>query len=94
MEVRSNSRLLPQTLGKGNYYCHNKVVLMSSKQTMVTANWTHLLEQMSNWDKDERYMATNDLCNLLKDGNVKIDNVLEHKICTAVLKQLGQFSIL
>ena len=25
-----------------------------------------LLEKTSNWDKDERYMATNDLCNELQ----------------------------
>lgn len=34
-------------------------------------------------------MATNDLCSLLST-DVKIDEVSEQKICTAVLKQLGR----
>lgn len=48
----------------------------------------HLVENTSHWDKDERYMATNDLCNLLSK-DVRIDEHTEQKICTAVLKQLG-----
>jgi cullin-associated NEDD8-dissociated protein 1 len=47
-----------------------------------------LIEKTSHYDKDERYMATNDLCNALaKDA--KIDELTEKKICTAILKQLG-----
>lgn len=50
-----------------------------------------LLEKTSDWDKDERYMATNDLCNeLTKD--VKIDENMERRICAAVLKQLDDQS--
>jgi cullin-associated NEDD8-dissociated protein 1 len=50
-----------------------------------------LLEKTSDWDKDERYMATNDLCNeLTKD--VKIDETMERRICAAVLKQLDDQS--
>lgn len=30
------------------------------------ATLNSLLEKTSNWDKDERYMATNDLCNELQ----------------------------
>jgi hypothetical protein len=50
-----------------------------------------LLEKTSDWDKDERYMATNDLCNeLTKD--LKIDETMERRICAAVLKQLDDQS--
>lgn len=53
-------------------------------------NWNALLEKTSDWDKDERYMATNDICNeLAKD--VKMDEVMEKRICTAILRQLGPF---
>lgn len=39
----------------------------------VNATLNGLLEKTSNWDKDERYMATNDLCNeLQKDIKVTI----------------------
>lgn len=49
-----------------------------------------LVENTSHWDKDERYMATNDLCNVL-NKDVKLDEHTEQKICNAVLKQLGKF---
>lgn len=32
----------------------------------MSATLNSLLEKTSNWDKDERYMATNDLCNELQ----------------------------
>lgn len=32
----------------------------------MNATLNGLLEKTSNWDKDERYMATNDLCNELQ----------------------------
>lgn len=32
----------------------------------MSATLNGLLEKTSNWDKDERYMATNDLCNELQ----------------------------
>ncbi|CAM9180295.1 unnamed protein product, partial [Choristocarpus tenellus] len=50
-----------------------------------------LLEKTSNWDKDERYMATNDLCNELQK-DIKIDATMERRICAAVLKQLDDNS--
>ncbi len=53
------------------------------------SNLQQLIENTSHWDKDERYMATNDLCNILS-RDVKIDENMEQKICTAVLKQLGK----
>lgn len=38
----------------------------------MSATLNSLLEKTSNWDKDERYMATNDLCNeLQKDIKVR-----------------------
>lgn len=49
-----------------------------------------LLEKTSNWDKDERYMATNDLCTELSK-DISIDEVMEKRICQAVLKQLGMY---
>ena len=52
-----------------------------------------LLEKTADWDKDERYMATNDLCQLLSK-DIKIDESMEAKICTAVLKQLDDAIIL
>lgn len=48
-----------------------------------------LLEKTSDWDKDERYMATNDLCTALSK-DIKIDENMEQRICAAVLKQLGK----
>lgn len=50
-----------------------------------------LLEKTSDWDKDERYMATNDLCTLLFNPptTLKIDEHTEQRICAAILKQLG-----
>jgi hypothetical protein len=57
--------------------------------TMSASFWNSLLEKTNDWDKDERYMATNDICNeLSKDA--KIDEVLERRICVAVLRQLGE----
>lgn len=51
-----------------------------------------LLEKCSHGDKDERYMATNDLSAELLKG-LKMDDSLQHKICTAILKQLDDNSI-
>ena len=46
-----------------------------------------LLEKTSDWDKDERYMATNDLMNeLIKDQNQhgpKMDELMERVSVTA-----------
>lgn len=58
---------------------------------MSVASINALLEKTADWDKDERYMATNDLCAVLSK-DVKIDENMEQKICTAVLKQLGMLS--
>eukprot|EP00903_Cladosiphon_okamuranus_P016633 g15341.t1 len=57
----------------------------------MSATLNALLEKTSNWDKDERYMATNDLCNELQK-DIKIDATMERRICTAVLKQLDDNS--
>eukprot|EP01039_Chlorochromonas_danica_P000820 gene820-890_t len=54
---------------------------------MNSSSLLQLIEKTSNWDKDERYMATNDLCNMLSK-DVKIDEIIEQKICSAILKQL------
>ena len=52
----------------------------------------HLLKQTSNYDKDERYMATNDICTVLTNGDVAIDSRTEKAICSAILKQLDDTS--
>jgi cullin-associated NEDD8-dissociated protein 1 len=53
-----------------------------------------LLEKCSHWDKDERYMATNDLrLELLKGAAATpLDEVAEGKVCACVLKQLDDAS--
>ena len=53
-----------------------------------------LLEKTSNWDKDERYMATNDLITELSKEGVKLDDVMEKRISAAILKQLGKLTLL
>lgn len=63
---------------------------MASKVGSIS-NINELLEKTSDWDKDERYMATNDLCNLL-NKDVKMDENMEQRICAAVLKQLDDQS--
>jgi cullin-associated NEDD8-dissociated protein 1 len=59
---------------------------------MSAAYLNQLLEKTNDWDKDERYMATNDLCNELSK-DIKIDETMERRICAAVLKQLGWWII-
>lgn len=51
-------------------------------------NINELIEKTSNYDADERFMATNDLCTIL-NKDIKLDDNTEKKICIAVLKQLG-----
>lgn len=58
---------------------------------MSTASLNLLLEQTADWDKDNRYMATSDLCTELQK-DVKIDATMERRICAAVLKQLDDQS--
>ncbi|KAG5184831.1 armadillo-type protein, partial [Tribonema minus] len=59
---------------------------------LSTAQQIHsLLEKTSDWDKDERYMATSDLCTELQK-DVKIEPQLERRVCAAVLKQLDDSS--
>lgn len=54
-------------------------------------NINQLLEKTADWDKDERYMATSDLCTELQK-DIKIDAALERRICAAILKQLDDKS--
>jgi len=49
------------------------------------------LASLENYDKDERYMGTSDLCNLLQT-DIKIDGATELRICTAILKRLDDAS--
>lgn len=48
-----------------------------------------LLDKAVSWDKDERYMATNDLIGELSK-DLKIDESMEKRIVSVVLKQLGK----
>lgn len=43
-----------------------------------------LLEKTSNWDKDERYMATNDLCNELQK-DIKVIESYGNLFCCTLL---------
>ena len=52
----------------------------------------YLIKQTSNYDKDERYMATNDIASILTSGEIKIDVRMERAICSAILKQLDDTS--
>lgn len=56
---------------------------------MSTFELQTLIEKTSHWDKDERYMATNDICSFLNKNTNRIEEHWEQKICNAVLKQLG-----
>jgi hypothetical protein len=46
---------------------HRSAMSKASGKTNATQALTKLLEKTSDWDKDERYMATNDLCTMLKN---------------------------
>uniref|UniRef100_K3X436 TATA-binding protein interacting (TIP20) domain-containing protein n=1 Tax=Globisporangium ultimum (strain ATCC 200006 / CBS 805.95 / DAOM BR144) TaxID=431595 RepID=K3X436_GLOUD len=50
-----------------------------------------LLDKTTDFDKDERYMATSDLCNEL-NKDTELGPYLEPKVCAAVLKQLDDKS--
>lgn len=58
---------------------------------MATQTLNTLLEKADDWDKDERYMATSDLCNELQK-DIKIDAAMEQRICAAILKRLDDQS--
>jgi cullin-associated NEDD8-dissociated protein 1 len=57
----------------------------------LIAQFNQLLEKTKHWDKDERYMATSDLCTELSK-DVKLDTTFERRICQAVLLQLDDSS--
>ena len=59
--------------------------------TVSLSTLNSLLEKTSDWDKDERYMATSDLCNLLSK-DVRLEEHMEAKVCQAILKQLDDQS--
>jgi len=58
---------------------------------MNTEHLNKLLEKTSHYDKDERYMATTDLCNEFSKG-IRIDDSMEARICAAIVKQLDDKS--
>ena len=59
-----------------------------------SASINALLKKTEHYDKDERYMATSDLCEVLKRHSsgetmsVLSDSSTERRICTAVLRLL------
>ena len=69
---------------------------MATSTSSVSIN--ALLKKTEHYDKDERYMATSDLCEVLKrhasggntsyEGYGKMDASTERRICTAVLRLL------
>lgn len=63
----------------------------SSSSSITSTTLNNLLEKTSHYDKDERYMATSDLCIALSSG-IQLDETMEKKICTAILKQLDDKS--
>ena len=73
----------------------------SSSTSSSSVSIQSLLEKTEHYDKDERYMATSDLCELLKrpgnspsqssssgSSNKIFDSETERRICTAVLRLL------
>ncbi|OQR95878.1 Cullin-associated NEDD8-dissociated protein, partial [Thraustotheca clavata] len=62
---------------------------MDNFQTITIEQDHH--EPTTDFDKDERYMATSDICNELQN-NPELGPDLERKICAAVLKQLDDKS--
>jgi cullin-associated NEDD8-dissociated protein 1 len=89
---KTRSSLIEPTLSlfwkkfDANFYDRKPVPveIMSAQQTVHA-----LLKKTSHYDKDERYMATSDLCEVLKkqsDGT--LDASTERQICTAVLRLL------
>ncbi|DBA02475.1 TPA: hypothetical protein N0F65_008689 [Lagenidium giganteum] len=64
---------------------------MQGKMLANTEKITLLLDKTTDFDKDERYMATSDLCNEL-NKNVELGQYLEPKVCAAILKQLDDKS--
>jgi hypothetical protein len=55
----------------------------------VAITWTlvDVLEQTDHFDKDERYMAINDLKEELQ-RDARIDSAMEKRVCDAVLSRL------
>ena len=56
---------------------------MSTQRSIST-----LVELCSNWDKDERYMALQDLCTVLSREDGKINSQEEGRVVMAVLNAL------
>jgi len=61
-----------------------------SSTAQTKENVAALLKKTSHYDKDERYMATSDLCEVLKKQTTDntLDSNTERQICTAVLRLL------
>ena len=60
---------------------------------MATSSYNTLLEEMSHWDKDKRFMAASDLCNEISNRNTTLELPLQKRTCQAFLKQLEDQSI-
>jgi hypothetical protein len=93
----TNNALLVKSLFHSAFFWRVELLEKMSNNKNFGASLSSLntlLEKTSDWDKDERYMATNDLCTLLSNPppTLKIDEHTEQKICTAILKQLDDQS--
>lgn len=75
------------------YNLHSFLLAIMSGSSS-TASINALLKKTEHYDKDERYMATSDLCEVLKRHSsgdtlpVLSDSSTERRICTAVLRLL------
>ena len=58
---------------------------------MNISSLNDLIDKTTHYDQQERYMATNDLYNEFSRGT-KIDEIMETRICTAIVKQLDDES--
>ena len=54
----------------------------------INYQFVHLVEKMSNSDKDIRFMATNDMLSELQKDTFKLDDDNERKLVAAMLKIL------
>eukprot|EP00919_Chromeraceae_sp_WS-2016_P008701 GHVR01020436.1.p1 GENE.GHVR01020436.1~~GHVR01020436.1.p1 ORF type:complete len:131 (+),score=12.25 GHVR01020436.1:114-506(+) len=60
---------------------------------MVNINWTEMVTDMTNYDKDKRYMAASDICQEIINCEKLPEIQTQKKICGAFVAQLQDASI-